>query len=629
MDFRDVGINARLKEGYNYTQCPECSHTRTKKKDPCLTVVVERDNNWWKCHHCGWSGNLEVHERSSAIREYAKIPKSKVKQYHKDILALFEEKALDTRIALDLGWYDLVDKEGFVYLAIPVIGSRGQLYNVKFRNISNPNKSKHSQVPRDMNSESTVIGLQDLEVDAETGTIKELIICEGETDLLTWKRVHKNTVSVPMGAPSPTAKNFDAEFEYLSHNSFIELLETVETFIIAADNDKAGEVLKNELSRRIGKRRCKIISFPEGIKDGNDLYLSGGASALNRVKEEAKFLSFEGIVNPNDLLYEISQIDKYGIKGGDPIGFRVIDRLYTLKAPYMYIVTGVPGSGKSTFNRWHLVNYVKSNNKNIALFTPEQRPYAREVIKMAEVYAGQSYQNLNEQEKAGAIQFVSTHFDFVVPTPNSYKELTKIKNPSESNTLTAVLEYVEILVKTKRISGYVIDAWNKMEHEIARGETMHNYIGKSLDAIINFNKENDLWCVIIAHPRKIDKKPNGNFQRCSLYHISDSAHWFNKADVGVIVHRDKYQQQEDGSYQRDHNAPTEIITEKVKFEELGIEDESTLYFDIASNSYSDNPQATVRVKEFVKPDSERLIHDVVGPTKEDLFGDTDDNDVPF
>jgi twinkle protein len=43
---------------------------------------------------------------------------------------------------------------------------------------------------------------------------------------------------------------------------------------------------------------------------------------------------------------------------------------------------------------------------------------------------------------------------------------------------------------------------------------------------------------MVAHPRKIQKDANGQEPPPGLYDISGSAHWRNKADAGVVVHRD-------------------------------------------------------------------------------------------
>ena len=68
-------------------------------------------------------------------------------------------------------------------------------------------------MPRETGSRSIFLGMQSLSFDEDDK--KEIIITEGEWDWLTWKQCgYKNVVSVPQGAPSANAKDFDKEFEY-------------------------------------------------------------------------------------------------------------------------------------------------------------------------------------------------------------------------------------------------------------------------------------------------------------------------------------------------------------------------------------------------------------------------------
>ena len=40
------------------TTCPQCSHTRKKKTDKCLSINL--DKRVWRCNHCDWRGNLKT-----------------------------------------------------------------------------------------------------------------------------------------------------------------------------------------------------------------------------------------------------------------------------------------------------------------------------------------------------------------------------------------------------------------------------------------------------------------------------------------------------------------------------------------------------------------------------------------
>ncbi len=53
----EAGIRLRRdNDGNHKTTCPQCSHTRKNRRDPCLSVGIDRQGVRWHCHNCGWSG---------------------------------------------------------------------------------------------------------------------------------------------------------------------------------------------------------------------------------------------------------------------------------------------------------------------------------------------------------------------------------------------------------------------------------------------------------------------------------------------------------------------------------------------------------------------------------------------
>jgi len=46
----------RYTGGNQKLVCPQCSHTRRKRSDACLSLTIDGDRALWKCHHCQWSG---------------------------------------------------------------------------------------------------------------------------------------------------------------------------------------------------------------------------------------------------------------------------------------------------------------------------------------------------------------------------------------------------------------------------------------------------------------------------------------------------------------------------------------------------------------------------------------------
>ena len=67
-NYEDYGIEIPRGKysGEVVTICPECSHTRKKKKDKCLGVNL--DKKVWNCNHCGWKGTLITEKKKEYIK---------------------------------------------------------------------------------------------------------------------------------------------------------------------------------------------------------------------------------------------------------------------------------------------------------------------------------------------------------------------------------------------------------------------------------------------------------------------------------------------------------------------------------------------------------------------------------
>ena len=108
-----------------------------------------------------------------------------------------------------------------------------------------------------------------------------------------------------------------------------------------------------------------------------------------------------------------------------------------------------------------------------------------------------------------------------------------IKIDLENLSLEGILNAFRELVFQKGINVVVIDPWNMLDHSAQRD---HSYIGKALSQITQFCQQTNTHLFLVAHPRKIESE-NGNYKKPTLYDISGSADFFNKAYNGMIVFR--------------------------------------------------------------------------------------------
>ncbi|MGI9381065.1 MAG: hypothetical protein ACR2OW_15580, partial [Methyloligellaceae bacterium] len=64
------------------------------------------------------------------------------------------------------------------------------------------------------------------------------------------------------------------------------------------------------------------------------------------------------------------------------------------------------------------------------------------------------------------------------------------------------------------------------------------YQRRAIMKLKSFARAYDCGVIVVAHPTKDVKMPNGKVRSPTLYDIDGSAHWYNAADHGIIIDRD-------------------------------------------------------------------------------------------
>src|SRR3546814_15089383 len=54
--------------------CPQCSHQRKHKKDPCLSVSAVDGGLVWNCHNCGFKGGTNAPRTASEMAGRSRHP---------------------------------------------------------------------------------------------------------------------------------------------------------------------------------------------------------------------------------------------------------------------------------------------------------------------------------------------------------------------------------------------------------------------------------------------------------------------------------------------------------------------------------------------------------------------------
>lgn len=522
------------------------------------------------------------------------MPKQIPDIYSQEVMEYWKRRGIDYKIAIKEKVYEFQMAKKPI-LGFPVYINQ-TLVNVKYLNIRwkpGDEGPKWWQLNKEYGTRILPIGLNSLSFEQDQPNI--VLWTEGELDRLTWMTAgYKNVLSEPQGAPSVNSTDFKDKFAYMEDKYFKSVMADVDQIIFSTDGDEPGRKLRNHLALLFGREKCKYINYPVGYKDINEVWIGDEKKGLKALGQEGvdecyqNISSFpvKGVIRPSDCREDLERIASHGFEPGLGIGMPDIDRMFTLKPRHFSVFTGVPSAGKSTWVRWYLTEFVRHNSKydiKWALFTPENRPVSREYAKIAEVMTGQSFRrgfqnSMTDDLRTRTMHFIEKHFFIVSPDRLNFENWTGKIDSSKINTMESLLGYLVYLKKTEGIFGFLIDAWNKIEHEQPRNMTETSFISQQLDHLINFADVYDVHASVIVHPRKIDQQ-GINYKMPSLYDVKGSSAWKEKPDVGVILHRYLNKRKKNGDipdnadeedkYYVDTNAPTIIYNEKIRFEELG------------------------------------------------------------
>jgi twinkle protein len=557
--------------GTRRVPCPQCSHTRKKRTDPCLAVTIDADGAeaLWHCHHCDWSGNTREDKPGDPPgRRPARPPEGTLERPTVEVMRWFTDRGITAevvqrnRIGFVRQHYIAQLQAKTACIAFPYY-RQGQLVNIKYRALS----QKAFALVKD--AESVLYGLDDL---AEIGDGK-LIIVEGEPDKLAAEVAgFRNVVSVPNGAPPKLRdqpSDDDPKFEYL-RNCAGELEAVKGGFILALDNDDAGRVLEEELARRLGKERCWRVRWPDSndcpCKDLNETLWVHGPQVVRECIEAAEPYPISGLYRSADYAEEYWAIYGEDRRRGTSTGWPALDEFMTIAPGQLTVVTGIPNHGKSEFLDALLVNLARRYDWHAALCSFENQPPGH-LSKLAEKYLGLPFRDglrrrMTRADAKAALDWLDEHFFFIRADDDA---------PA---TVEWILERARAAVLRYGSNVLVVDPYNEMEHRRPVNMTETEFISQMLGQMKRFAQNHEAHVFIVAHPAKPARESGGKISVPTLYDIAGSANWANKADIGVAVHRPDF----DG-------AEVEIHVHKVRDKWIGKPGGVTLRYDRITGRY--------------------------------------------
>ncbi|XP_054795249.1 twinkle homolog protein, chloroplastic/mitochondrial-like isoform X1 [Prosopis cineraria] len=103
-------------------------------------------------------------------------------------------------------------------------------------------------------------------------------------------------------------------------------------------------------------------------------------------------------------------------------------------------------------------------------------------------------------------------------------------------SITWLLDLAKIAVLRHGVRGLVIDPYNELDHQRPPSMTETEYVSQMLTKIKRFAQHHGCHVWFVAHPRQLQNWVGGP---PNLYDISGSAHFINKCDNGIVIHRNR------------------------------------------------------------------------------------------
>ena len=478
---------------------------------------------------------------------------------HQQIL---EDRGLDVELLATLGVETSADSRE--WLVIPYL-QNGRVVNRKYRRFN------HAERFRQDSGGKQCLWNFDVLLDRTLDHLP-LIITEGEFDAMAAIQAgFPRTVSVPGGAPGKP-QGVDGEGgKYAFLDEAMPLLREAKRIIIAADGDEVGANLLQDLSHRLGRPRCQFLRYPkflydhqrqkhdhrERCKDLNEVLETYGASGVVEVVNAAEFIRVGG-------LYRMSELPPLPIVGAFDVGMAGLAPHFKIRLGDLSVVTGIPSHGKTSFANeiafrmalpmagseeaesvlgllpWNVQGTLLDGGKpmedcgygwTVALASFEQRAKPDLLLNLRRFRARCHPDALSKTALDAVDEWIDRHFVLIVPDEDEDASLPWFMERSAA----AMVQYGARLV--------VCDPWNELDHVRPPDMSLTEYTGFAIKQFRKQASKYQAHHMVVAHPTKLgrsSKAADGTSELpCpTLYDISDSAHWYNKTDAGIVVHRE-------------------------------------------------------------------------------------------
>ena len=313
--------------------------------------------------------------------------------------------------------------------------------------------------------------------------------------------------------------------------------------IVAGDNDPTGRLFVRAMWNIVEGHPVRYVEWPEGCKDANETLAKYGEGEVARCINAAKFMDPPGGVICGFSDAPPAPEGRVLVTGDD-----TADRAFCCHAGFMTVVTGTPSAGKSTWLTWALARMAQHESVRVGVCLMETPwPVLRDHLARMST-GGRTWAQLAGIEQDALAEQLDA----------SWRLMLREDNDDAPGDMGWIRDMLRTAATRDGCSVIAFDPWNEIEHRLNPGESVTDYTNAALAKLRQWSERYGVATVVVAHPTKMNGEAGAKPRPPLGYDISGSSAWFNKAAVGVTIHREE----------DDYGEHTVVINWKTKFEQL-------------------------------------------------------------
>ena len=351
------------------------------------------------------------------------------------------------------------------------------------------------------------------------------IITEGHIDCLSVAQAGiDNALSIPAGgaiAENPNLAYIDNSLQYINRFDIL---------YIATDNDPVGKALQNQLLNKIGRNKCKLVSYPPGCKDFNDVLKLHGTQAVKDCITNALPPPLNWIVKPEDIINFNNELTSIGFPEGAKTGITAIDELLTFYPKHLNGFIGTPGSGKSEILNCFGIGLARTAQWKTIYISPEHS---------SKMMVNRLMRNILRHEIVPPFAIKDNQFNDRILFAQNF--IMKYIGISELTFSERTIDKLNDRIKEATQFGYnniVIDPFTKIDISDPKAKSKTDEIERALSKLCDIASENNICINLGIHTNKeTGKKTGKEDEKFSLYDANGSAAFNSSCDNGGVFYR--------------------------------------------------------------------------------------------